>query len=117
GLAVLLQVRGRGADDPPGVALHLVARLSPRGDAVPAQDAAHRIRIRALDVADVESELEAGPAPRHPHDLAAVDALGELGAVRRGGDGDAGVGMQVVDVRLLDEGVHRGVDGRRRTTF
>ena len=43
--------------------------------------------------------------------------LGELLAVRGGRDRDAGVGVQVVDVRRVDEAVHRGVDRRRGTTL
>ena len=71
----------------------------------------------SLDRGDVEPELEAGPAPRHPDDLVAEDPLGQRLAVRRGGDRDAGVGVQVVDVRGVDEGVHRGVDRRGGTAL
>ena len=55
-----------------------------------------------------------GPAPRHPHDAVAEALLGQRLAVDGGGQGDAGVGMEVVDVRRLDEAVHRRVDRRRR---
>ena len=74
---------------------------------------ADRIRVGLLDGGDVEAELEAGATPRDPHDLLAVDRLGELLAVGRGGDGDAGVGVEVVDVGARDEAVHGGVDRRR----
>jgi hypothetical protein len=80
---------------------------------VAAEDAADRLRVGLLDRGDVEPELEAGPPPRHPDDLLAEDLLGQLLAVRGGRDRDAGVGVQVVDVRGVDEAVHRGVDRRR----
>ena len=93
--------------------LGLLAGVAPRGDAVAAEDAADRLRVLLLDLGDVEAELEAGPAPRHPDDLVAEDGRGELLAVGGGRDRDAGVGVQVVDVRGVDEAVHRGVDRRR----
>ena len=42
-------------------------------------------------------------------------SCGQRLAVGRGGERDAGVGVQVVDVRGVDEPVHGGVDRRRRT--
>ena len=46
-----------------------------------------------------------------------LGTLAESGlAVRRGGEGDAAVGMEVVDVRRPDQRVHRGVDARRRSS-
>ena len=92
---------------------HLSDGVAPRGDAVAAEDAADRLRVLLLDLGDVEAELEAGPAPRHPHDLLAEDLLGQLLPVGGRRDRDAGVGVQVVDVRGVDEAVHRGVDRRR----
>ena len=67
-----------------------------------------------LDLGDVQTELEAGTTPRHPHHGVAEDRPGQLLAVGRGGDRDAGVGVQVVDVGRVDQPVHRGVDRRRR---
>ena len=109
-LRVLLDVALGGADDPERVLLRLRAGVAPRGDAVPTEDAADRLRVGLLDGRDVEAELEARTTPRHPHDLVAEGLLGQLLAVGRGRDGDAGVGVQVVDVRRIDEAVHRGVD-------
>ena len=43
-----------------------------------------------------------------------IDVLRQLLAVGRGGNRDAAVGVQVVDVRRGDEAVHRGVDRRCR---
>ncbi len=72
---------------------------------------------RVVDRGDVETELEPGASPRHPHDPVAVDVLGQLLAVDGGGDGDAAVGVEVVDVGGVDEAVHRGVDRRRRAAL
>ena len=111
-LAVRVDVRLGGLDDPERVRLGLLRRVAPRGDAVPAEDAADRVGVRCLDRGDVEPELEAGATPRHPDDLAAEDLLRELRAVLGRRDRDARVGMQVVDVRGIHEAVHRGVDRR-----
>jgi len=78
------------------------------------EDAADGIRVLLLDRRDVEAELDAGPAPRHPDDLAAERLLGELLAVLGRREGDARVGVQVVDVVRVDEPVHERVDRRRR---
>ena len=112
-LAVLGDVRGGGVDDPQGVLLGLLRGVAPGGDAVSAEDAAHGIRVLPLDLGDIETELEAGAAPRHPHDLVAEDLRRQLRAVGGGRDGDAAVGVQVVDVRGIHEPVHGGVDRRR----
>ena len=121
GPAVLGEVGGGGLDDPERVLLALVRGVAPRGDAVPAEDAADRLRVVGLDLGDVETELEAGAKPGDPDDLlsirAAVDLLGQRLAVGGGRDRDAGVGVQVVDVRGVHEAVHGGVDRRRRTTL
>ena len=117
GLGVLGDVGGGGVDDPEAVGLGLLAGVAPRGDAVAAEDAAAGLRVLLLDLGDVEAELEAGAAPRHPHDLVAEDGPGQLLAVGRGRDRDAGVGVQVVDVRRVDEAVHRGVDRRCGTAL
>src|SRR6185312_14644753 len=60
---------------PQGVRLALLRRRSPGGDAVAAQDAADRPRVRLLDRRDVQTQLEPGPPPRDPHDRVA-EALG-----------------------------------------
>ena len=67
----------------------------------------------SLHRGDVQAELEAGPPPRHPHHPVAEALLGQRLAVGRGGQRDARVGVQVVDVRGVDQAVHRGVDRRR----
>ena len=115
--AVLGDVGRGGLDDPERVGLGLLAGVAPGGDAVAAEDAADGLRVLLLDLGDVEAELEARTAPRHPHDLVAEDLLGQLLAVGRGRDRDAGVRVQVVDVRRVDEAVHGGVDRRRGTAL
>ena len=95
----------------------LVARVAPGGDAVATQDAADRLWVGLLDLRDVEAELEARTAPRHPDDLLAEDLLGQRLAVGGGRDRDAGVGVQVVDVGGVDQAVHGRVDRRRRAAL
>ena len=100
-----------GADDVERIALALLRRVAPGGDAVAAEDAPDGLRVGALDLGDVQAQLEAGPAPGHPHDAVAEDRLGQGLAVRRRRDRDAGVGVEVVDVGGIDQAVHRRVDG------
>jgi hypothetical protein len=111
-----IDVRLSTCDDPPRVRLRVVTRRAPRGDAVPAEDDAHRVGVGRLHRGDVEPELEAGPTPRHPDHPVAVDLRSELLAVERRGDGDASIRVEVIDVRGGDECVHRGVDRRSRST-
>ena len=89
-------------------------RVAPGRDAVPAEDAADRLRVRLLDRGDVQAQLESRPPPRHPGDLVAEDRLGQLLPVRRGRDRDPRVRMQMIDMRGIDQPVHRRVDTRRR---
>lgn len=112
-LAALGEECLRGADDVQGVALALLGGRAPGGDAVAAENAADGLGVGSLDGRDVQAELEAGSAPRHPHDLVAEALLGQRLAVGGAGERDAGVGVEMVDVGGLDEAVHRGVDGRR----
>jgi hypothetical protein len=115
GARVLREVRLGRLDDPARVRLGLGARGAPRGDAVPAQDATPRGGVLALDRGDVQAELEPGTPPGHPDDLGAVDPAGQLRTVGGAGDRDPRVGVQVVDVGRVDEGVHGRVDRRHRT--
>ena len=78
-----------------------------------AEDDPDGFGMGALHLGDVDAELEAGSAPWDPHDAVAEALLGQRLPVCGGGEGDAGVGVEVVDVRRLDEGVHRRVDRRR----
>ncbi len=114
GLAVLGEEPLGGADDVERAGLALLGRVAPGGDAVAAEDHADRLRVVPLDLGDVETELEARPAPVHPRHPVAEALLGERLAVGGGRERDAGVGVQVVDVRGVDEAVHRGVDRRCR---
>ncbi len=116
-LGVLLDVALGGADHPQGVPLASLGGVAPGRDAVAAEDAADGLRVLRLDGSDVEAELEAGPAPRHPHDLVAEDPLRQRLAVGGRRDRDPGVGVQVVDVRRVHEPVHGGVDRGSRTAL
>ncbi len=113
GLAVVLDVLLGLLDDPQRVGFGFLAGGAPGGDAVAAEDGADRVRVRVLDRGDVQAQLEAGAPPRHPRHLLAEDLLGERLAVGGRGDGDAGVRVQVVHVRGVDQAVHGGVDRRR----
>ncbi len=104
-----------GVDDLQRARLALVGRVTPRGDAVPTEDAADRLRVGRLDRGDVQAELEPGTAPGHPHHPVAEHLAGQRLAVGGGRERDPGVGVQVVHVRGVDQRVHRGVDARRRT--
>ena len=69
GLAVLGDVRLGGVDDPQRVRLGLLAGVAPRGDAVAAEDAADRLRVRRLDRGDVQARAGSrggATAPRRP---------------------------------------------------
>ena len=117
GGTVLGDVCGGGLDDPQRVAFGVVAGVAPCSDAVPAQDAADRLRVMLPDFGDVEPELEAWAPPWHPNDLAAEDLGGETFTIGSRGDRDPGVGVQVVDVSGIDQPVHRGVDRRCRAAL
>ena len=81
-----------------------------RGDAVPAQDHTDGLRVIVPHGGSVEPELEAWPSPWNPDDAVSEDVLGELLAVSGRGDGDAGVGVEVIDVDGVDEPVRSGID-------
>ena len=117
GLGVLGDVRRGGVDDPERVALSLVTRVTPRGDPVPAENAADRIGMFGLDRGNVQSQLETRAAPRHPHHAVTEDLGGQLLAVGGRRDRDSGIGMKMVDVRRIDETVHCGIDRRCRTAL
>jgi hypothetical protein len=101
-------------DDQQRVRLAGVRRVTPGRDPVSAEHAADRPRVRLLHGGDVQAELEAGTAPGYPHHPVAEARAGQLLAVGRAGERDAGVRVQVVDVRGVHQAVHGGVDGRRR---
>jgi len=80
---------------------------------VPAENDADRLRLVTFHRRDVQPELETRPPPRNPDHPVAETPLRQRFTVGGRGQGDTGVGMQMVDVRGVDEAVHRGVDGRR----
>ena len=106
-----------GVDDLQRAGLALLARGAPGGDAVTAEDAADGLGVGAGHLGDVQAELEPGTAPRHPDDAVAEALAGQGLAVGGSGQGDAGVGVEVVDVRGVDEAVHGGVDARCGTAL
>jgi len=113
GPAVLGDVGGGGPDDLERSRLTVLGGAAPGRDPVPAQDRPDRLRLLALDGGDVEAQLEPGPTPRDPGDPVAEGGPGERLAVRGRGEGDPGVGVEVVDVGGIHQAVHRRVDGRR----
>ena len=65
-----------------------------------------------FDGGDVQAQLEAGPAPRHPHHLLPENLAGQLLTVGGGGDRDPGIGMQMIHMRRIDQTMHRRVNAR-----
>jgi len=106
-----------GADDLHRPGLALLARAAPRGDAVSAEDAPDGLRVLRGDGGDVEAELEAGSAPRHPHHPVTEAFGGQFLPVGGGRHCDAGIRMQVIDVQGVEESVHGGIDRRRGAPF
>src|SRR5699024_5698403 len=66
---------------------------------------------------DVQTELEAGATPGHPHDTVTEALTGEAFSVHGGGQGDSRVRVQVVHVCCADQTMHGGVDGRGGATL
>src|SRR3712207_8150791 len=68
----------------------LMIRRPPRSTLFPyttlfrSQDAADRLRVLVLDRGDVQAQLEARTAPRHPDDAVAEALAGQRLAVRSG---------------------------------
>ena len=113
-VAVGVDVGLGGVDDPAAVRLGFEAGGAPRGDAVAAEDAADRLGVGRRTAA--MSRPSWNPGRRHGIQTTAlaVDHLRERFAVGGRRDGDATVGVEVVDVGRGDEPVHRRVDGGRR---
>ncbi len=113
GVQVLL---GRG-DDLQGASLAFIAGIAPGRDPVPAENDPHGLRGATAELGDVQAELEARAPPRDPADPVAEAVTGQRRPIGCGREGDPRVGVQVVDMRRLDEPVHGGVDGWRRPTL
>ena len=113
--AVLRDEPLRGPDDLERIPLGLLRCRAPGRDAVAAEDHADRIGPLAPDRGDVEPELEPGPSPRGPRDAVTECLPGQRLAVRRGGERDPAVRVEVVDMGRVDQAVHRGVDRRGGT--
>ena len=106
-----IEVDTRRLDHPETVGFRFVARGTPRRDAVTTEHHPNSVRVALVDRCDVEAQLESGAAPGDPGDPGAKDVSGQSFAVCRGRDGNDAVGMQMVDMRSLDQAVHRSVDG------
>ena len=113
--AVGVEVALRGVDDLQRACLGLGRSVAPRRDAVPAENGSDRLRVALLDIGDVQTELKPGPPPGNPHHAIAEDLFRQRLAVRRSGQGDTGVGVQVIDMGRVNKAVHGGVDRRCRT--
>ena len=103
-------------DDRHGRKVAFALRVAPREQPVSAEhDAVAAGRI--LDnLAQHHAQLEARPLPRQPRQLVAelrVELLHLLLAVRRRGQSDAPIRVQVVDVRKGQKAVQRRIDRRR----
>ncbi len=99
-----------------GIKRTLLALLrggAPSGQTVATEYAAHGIRVLCLNGRDIEAELESWTPPVHTHDFVAEAILRERGAIDARGEGDDGIGMQVIDVIRIDESMHGGIDRRR----
>ncbi len=112
GVAPSGQERFGGADDLERVRLARIARVSPCGDAVAAEDDADRFGVGRVHGRDLEAELESRAPPRHPYDAITEALLGQSLAVGRRRQRDPGVRMEVIDVGGVDEAVHGRVDRR-----
>ena len=86
-------------DDPEAVGLRLLAGGTPGRDPVATEHHPDGLGVGLVDRRDVEAQLESRAAPGDPGDPAAKDVFGQPLAVRRRRDGDAAVGMQMIDVR------------------
>ena len=93
--------------------LAFIAGRAPRREAMTAEYAADRRRVRCVEFGDVQSELEAGPAPIDPQNLVSETSFRQLRAIDGRRKGDDRIRMKMVDVHLIDEGMHGGVDAGR----
>ncbi|CAB4751650.1 unannotated protein [freshwater metagenome] len=75
-----------------------------------AENAADRLRVSLLQFGHVHAEGEAGSAPWHPRHPVAEALPRQRLTISRSREGDARVGMEVVDVRGINERVHGGVN-------
>ena len=100
-------------DDLERAGLARLRGVAPGRDPVATEDGPDRLGMPALELGDVEAQLEPGTAPVDPRDAIAEAALGQRRPIGGRGQRDAQIGVEVVDVRGVDEAVHRRVDRRR----
>ena len=87
--------------------------VAPGAHPVVAEEHALGLRMLLDETFDSQPDVEPGPLPRHVDDVVAVDLPAEPLLVDRRGDGDDGVGMQMIDVSERHECVQRRVDRAR----
>ncbi len=83
--------------------------LGPAEQAVPFQHHAAYAGVCRRHVAQLQAQIEAGALPPKPADLVAIYLARQCLAVGSGGNGDDRVGMDMVDMRGIDEAVQRRV--------
>ena len=99
-----------GSNNPQRVLLTRLAGFSPRRNAVPAENAADCLRVLLLDPSDIETQLETRSPPGDPDDFGAKNFRRQFFTVHSSGDCNTRIGMQVVDMVRVDQGVHGGID-------
>ncbi len=111
----LVQIGRRPGDEVDGVVVAGLGAVTPADDPMAGQHHAAQAGIGGHIVAQRKAQVEARPLPGQPADLAAIDLFRRGFASGRGGQGDHGVGMHMVDVGERQVGVQRRVDrGRAR---
>jgi hypothetical protein len=117
---VLLDELAHVIDRPDAVHVALALRLSPREQAVTAEDDAVAAGSRLDGLSQHQRQLESGTLPGHPRDptpVVPIERFELFRAVRARGERDRPVGMQMVDVRERQERVERRVDRRGDAIF
>jgi len=89
--------------------LDLVAGAPPGGQPVATEHGADHRRV-GRQLAHGLAQFPAGPLPRHPGNRSAPDLPHQPLTVGRAGQSDHRIRMQMIDVGLIDQPVHRCVD-------
>ncbi len=102
-------------DDGDGVEVALALGLAPGEEAVAAENNAIAAGVGAEGIAHHEAKFKAGALPRNPDQRVvelAIEFVHLRFAVGRGGESNAPVRMEMVDVREGKKAVQRRIDGR-----
>src|SRR5271166_3152238 len=84
--------------------------VAPGDEAVAGQYDAANVRIGMDRVAQAQAQVEAGPLPWQPSELAAEDFARESFAVARRRDRDNRIGMDMINMRERQERMKRSID-------